>query len=246
MIVPVRNGADDIAALLECLANQTLPRDQFELVVADDGSTDGGTDEVATADGHVRVVEGPPPNAYAARNRAVAHRGPVLAFCDADCRPEPEWLERGIAALEQADIIAGRIRMHMPSHPSVWALLDAESTKDHEHQVAWASPRPRTFSSAESSSIASVASMARTPGTVTSSSWSAAFRLGRLWLTQRRDRLASRADSGRALLRNVWAKNHSYARSSRSGRLPEESGCANGSRSCRLCGRAAIRHVHPA
>ena len=136
MIVPVRNGAADIAALLECLARQTLPRDQFELVIGDDGSTDGGTDDVATADGHVRVAAGPPTNSYAARNRAVAlSTAPVLAFCDADCRPEPEWLDRGLAALEQTDVAAGRIRFDVPEQRTVWTLVDMDGSKDHEHQV---------------------------------------------------------------------------------------------------------------
>ena len=136
MIVPVRNGAADIAALLECLARQTLARDLFELVIGDDGSTDGGTDDVATADGHVRVAAGPPSNSYAARNRAVSHStAPVLAFCDADCRPEPEWLERGLAALEHTDIAAGRIRFDVPARRTAWSLVDMDGAKDHEHQV---------------------------------------------------------------------------------------------------------------
>ena len=75
VIVPVRDGAEDIRALLECLDRQTLARDRFEIVIGDDGSTDGGTDGIATADGHVRVAAGPPQNSYATRNRAVATDG---------------------------------------------------------------------------------------------------------------------------------------------------------------------------
>jgi glycosyltransferase involved in cell wall biosynthesis len=136
VIVPVRNGAADVDALLECLDYQTLPRDKFEVVIGDDGSTDGGTDDLATADGHIRLAVGPPTNSYAARNRAVELSGaPVLAFCDADCRPEPEWLERGVAALEHTDMVAGRIRFDVPSSRTVWTLVDMDGSKDHEHQV---------------------------------------------------------------------------------------------------------------
>ena len=135
VIVPVRDGVADLAELLVCLDRQTLPRSRFEVVVGDDGSRDP-LDRYATADGHVRIVRGPPRNSYNARNRAVAESGaPVLAFCDADCRPEPEWLERGLASLERADLAAGRIRIDVPDRRTVWTLLDMDSAKDHEHAV---------------------------------------------------------------------------------------------------------------
>jgi len=136
VIVPVRNGARDIRELLDCLERQTLGRDEFEIIIGDDGSTDGGTDDIETDDGHHRVVRGPARNAYAARNRAVAaSRTQRLAFCDADCRPAPGWLEAGLDALQAADLVAGRIRFAMPARPSIWSLLDAETTKNHEQQV---------------------------------------------------------------------------------------------------------------
>jgi glycosyltransferase involved in cell wall biosynthesis len=136
VITPVRNGAADIAALLECLERQTLPREEFEIVIGDDGSTDGGTAGIETQDGHVRVAFGPPRNSYATRNMAVAaSRGEVLAFCDADCRPEPDWLERGLAALGSADLVAGRFRFDVPAERTVWTLVDMDGSKDHEHQV---------------------------------------------------------------------------------------------------------------
>jgi glycosyltransferase involved in cell wall biosynthesis len=136
VIVPVRNGAADIAALLECLERQTLPRSDFEIVIGDDGSTDGGTDGIETPDGHIRVAAGSPTNSYAARNRAVAaSTAPVLAFCDADCLPEPDWLERGLAALATTDLAAGRIRFVVPENRTAWTLVDMDGSKDHEHQV---------------------------------------------------------------------------------------------------------------
>lgn len=136
VIVPVRNGREDLLQLIEALQQQTLPRDQFEVVIGDDGSTDGSTDELETEDGWIRVEVGPPINSYGARNRAArASRAPVLAFCDADCRPEPGWLEQGVAALEGTDIAAGRIRFDVSVPRTIWTLLDMEAAKDHERQV---------------------------------------------------------------------------------------------------------------
>jgi len=136
VITPVRNGATDIPALLTCLERQTLDREAWEIVIADDGSTDGSTDGIETADGQVRVTAGPPTNSYAARARAVdISRGVVLAFCDADCRPEPEWLERGLAALERTDVVLGRFRFEVSEPRTVWTLIDMDGTKDHRRQV---------------------------------------------------------------------------------------------------------------
>jgi glycosyltransferase involved in cell wall biosynthesis len=136
IIVPVRNGGDDIRELTDCLQRQTLDRSLFEVVVGDDGSTDGSVAGVEKDDGSVRVVPGPPTNSYAARNRAVgAARAPILAFCDADCRPEPEWLVRGLEALVGTDMVAGRIKFKVPRPRSVWTLLDMDGSKDHEREV---------------------------------------------------------------------------------------------------------------
>lgn len=136
VIVPVRNGRDDLLQLIKALERQTLPRGSFEVVIGDDGSTDGSTEGLATEDGWIRVEPGPPINSYGARNRAArASRAPVLAFCDADCRPEPEWLEQGLIALELTDLAAGRIRFVVSVPRTVWTLLDMEAAKDHERQV---------------------------------------------------------------------------------------------------------------
>lgn len=136
VIVPVRDGADDVAELLQTLEQQTLPPSEFEVVFGDDGSTDGGTDGIESADGHVRVAAGPPRNSYAARNRAVSiSRGQILAFCDADCRPEPDWLERGLAELAQTELAAGRIYFNVPEPRTVWTLVDIDGSKNHEVQV---------------------------------------------------------------------------------------------------------------
>lgn len=118
------------------LAVQTLPRESFEVVIGDDGSSDGATRELASEDGWLRVSPGPPLNSYAARNRAVqASQASVLAFCDSDSRPEPTWLEAGLAALEEADLAAGFIRFCGPSRPTVWTLLDVDMFLDQKRSV---------------------------------------------------------------------------------------------------------------
>lgn len=136
VIIPVRNGGNDLAELIEALTAQTVPRERFEVVIGDDGSDDGATGNLATADGWLRVLRGPPLNSYAARNRAArAARARVLAFCDADSRPEPDWVAAGLRAVEHADIAAGFIRLTSPTPRTVWTLLDIDMFLDQERSV---------------------------------------------------------------------------------------------------------------
>jgi len=136
VIVPIRDGGAAVPDLITALAAQTVSRDRFEVIIGDDGSTDGAIGELATDDGWIRIASGPPLNSYAARNRAVqSTSAPVLAFCDVDCLPEPTWLEAGLSALQDGDLVGGMIRFVLPERRSVWTLLDVDLFLDQERTV---------------------------------------------------------------------------------------------------------------
>ncbi len=108
VIVPARDAAATLAATLDGLAAQTAPA---EIVVVDNGSRDA---TAALAEAHpavtrvVRRARGDGPGA--ARNAgAAATAAAVLAFTDADCVPTPGWLEAGLRALADADLVQGRV-----------------------------------------------------------------------------------------------------------------------------------------
>ena len=101
VVICSRNGAAGVDRCLRALAAQTISP---EVIVVDDGSTDGTGD---VASGHHAVVlrhetsRGP----AAARNTgARVASAPILAFLDDDCEPEPQWAEQLIAAY-RADVI---------------------------------------------------------------------------------------------------------------------------------------------
>jgi glycosyltransferase involved in cell wall biosynthesis len=137
VIVPVRDGGDDLARAVAALARQTLDARAFEVIVSDDGSTDGSIEALTPPEPlRPRIMRGPRETSYAARNRAAAvATAPVLAFTDADCQPEPDWLERGLAALEHADLVAGAVRFTPPERVRVWGLLDMDAYLDQLRMV---------------------------------------------------------------------------------------------------------------
>ena len=136
VVVPVRDGGEDLARLLAALARQTLEPESFELIVSDDGSEDGSIERLDGGRANVRVVRGPRSTSYAARNRGARVAGaPVLAFTDADCTPEPDWLAQGLASLRGADIVAGAVRFTPPRRVRVWGLLDMDSYLDQRRMV---------------------------------------------------------------------------------------------------------------
>ena len=110
MVVPVRNRRALLRECLDGLAAQTFT--DFEVIVVDDGSSDGSGDEAradADAGRPVRLIEANGRGAVAARRAGVeASRSPYLAFTDSDCVPESGWLAAGVAALAAgADLANG-------------------------------------------------------------------------------------------------------------------------------------------
>lgn len=101
VVVPLYNKASYVVRSLESVAAQTL-RD-FEVIVVDDGSTDGGA-EVATAafDSRFRLIRQTNAGPGAARNRGLREAGaPYVGFLDADDRWSPEFLAENVAILER-------------------------------------------------------------------------------------------------------------------------------------------------
>jgi hypothetical protein len=110
VVIPTARRETRLAFALDALATQTLPRDRFEVVVV---RAEGGEETTDAPPGlSVRFLS-------AARNSGPAEKrntgwrattAPLVAFTDDDCRPEPDWLERLLAASppERDVILQGR------------------------------------------------------------------------------------------------------------------------------------------
>ena len=103
VIVPVYNQGRALAACLSALRTQ-IPAATFEVIVIDNGSVPAVQPWECMPFARVKFVQWgreETPGSYAARNRGIrAAHSEVLAFLDADCVPSPDWLERGLAAVQ--------------------------------------------------------------------------------------------------------------------------------------------------
>jgi len=119
VVVTVRDDRDALLGCLDALAALDYP--EYEVVVVDDGSTDGTREAAEThplaESGRLRVVavgrSAAPLGIGASRNRGVdAAAHDVIAFTDADCRPRTGWLADLVPCLAAHDLVGGRIRPH--------------------------------------------------------------------------------------------------------------------------------------
>lgn len=107
VLVPMLNEVCDIAGCIECIAAQTWPRHQIELVLIDAESTDS-TVHVATQVArdlglaNVVVCRNPERRTSIGLNVGLAAAsGTFVVRVDARSRIEPHYVERCVAALEQ-------------------------------------------------------------------------------------------------------------------------------------------------
>lgn len=102
VVVPTFNRRDSLHRLLMALTEQTLPGSQFEVIVVDDGSTDGTVEAARGLELPYALTvlqqehTGGP---AAARNLAVSNaRGDIVIFLDDDVVPIPTLLATHLAA----------------------------------------------------------------------------------------------------------------------------------------------------
>ena len=100
VIIPVRNGELYLAEAIDSVLKQTHPA--HEVIVVDNGSTDGSRRAAERFGRTVRVIDEPVPCIGRARNAGVqAASGDLIAFLDADDLWDPPKLARQIDVLEQ-------------------------------------------------------------------------------------------------------------------------------------------------
>lgn len=106
-VIPVLNSEKTLPACLASITSQNIPRDEYEIVIADAGSTDR-TLEIARAAGVDVITTNPLKTGEAGKTAGIkAAHGDVIALVDSDnILPSPSWLERMLAPFADPEVIA--------------------------------------------------------------------------------------------------------------------------------------------
>ena len=101
-IICTLGRTEPLRACLEALRQQTLRPDETIVVL---GPCETAAEEFLATQAHIRLGRTPLANLCVSRNLGVrSARGEVVAFCDDDAVPQPEWLEHLVAPFRDARV----------------------------------------------------------------------------------------------------------------------------------------------
>jgi len=145
VVVPVYNSESTVAACIHSLLKLHFPREQLELIFVDNGSTDRTSTILASYREHITVLFERKRGAAAARNAGLRHAsGAIIAFVDADCVADPNWLHNVSLPLDdpQVGIVGGKILAQGPPNK-----IEAFGESIHDHNLSintWKPPHAMT------------------------------------------------------------------------------------------------------
>jgi len=122
IVIPVYNSQTSLEMCLEALQAQTYPADCYEIIVVDNGSDKSVEAALMGRFPNVRCLVEKTVGSYAARTLGVQHAsGRIVAFTDADCIPDRNWVAKAIEAMKEleATIVGGHIRLINPTNRSL-------------------------------------------------------------------------------------------------------------------------------
>ena len=134
VIIPTHNSEKTIENCIHSIVSQNFPRNEFEIIVVDDGSKDN-TVKCAKKAGADVITLTEPCFQGAARNIGAKNaRGFFFAFIDSDCTAGEDWLDSISKELENNKAIGGPV-LNGNSHSLIaWAEYLIEFSEFHEYR----------------------------------------------------------------------------------------------------------------
>jgi glycosyltransferase involved in cell wall biosynthesis len=145
VVVAVLNEEAGIAACLDSLLQQNYPRERYDIIVVDNGSTDRTLDILSLYEGQLTLLHEHRRGAAAARNAGVAAaESEIIAFTDADCVVQRDWLFHLVQPLSDlgVGVVGGKI---LALQPATAIEQFGEFLHDHEASMSGRIPTAITM-----------------------------------------------------------------------------------------------------
>jgi GT2 family glycosyltransferase len=109
VIIPTFQRPTALAACLECVGHQSLPREDYEVIVTDDSENHMTRDLVQEKFPWAIWTEGPRRGPAANRNHGASiAKGEWVVFVDDDCQPAVGWLDAIASQSADVNVIEGK------------------------------------------------------------------------------------------------------------------------------------------
>jgi len=134
VIVPVHNEEATLDDCIRSLIGMEYPKEQLELIFVNNSSTDRSQEILNYYKDEIKILYEAKKGAAAARNKGIHHaNGEIIAFTDADCIVERNWLRHIVQPLQEnsVGIVGGKNSSVQPCNK-----IEKYGEKIHNHERA--------------------------------------------------------------------------------------------------------------
>lgn len=135
VIVPTYNDWKRLGKCLRALRKQTLPQDNYEIIVVNNSQSEKIPRDFKLPEG-VQLLHEPQPGSYVARNKgASVAKGDLLAYTDSDCIPDKNWLVNAEEHFNQSncDLLGGRVEIFEAQNSGKYGYIYERYTAFPQH-----------------------------------------------------------------------------------------------------------------
>lgn len=133
-MVPVYNAENTIKECIDSILSLNYPKEKLELVFVDNSSTDDTPNLLKEFGRQIKIFYERKKGPAAARNKGILNStGEIIAFTDADCKVDKDWLKKIVKPLQDPTIgiVGGKILSKWPCNN-----IEEFGEKVHDHDRA--------------------------------------------------------------------------------------------------------------